>query len=113
MQLEIIVSIGIIAIGITYSKRKIFENLFDKNKYISNTNLLFKKTKECLLEKDVTKIGNKIFIYEISSLKKRGKLIKIIQINKLPLKIKRKQNIKYAVVPSKIEIQTDIKKRAK
>lgn len=83
------------------------ENLFNKNRYISNTNLLYKIAKDALLEKQVIKRGNQIFVYEISSLKKQGRFIKSLEINKLPIKIKSKQNIKYAKVPNRAEIIKD------
>lgn len=110
MPLEIYASIGLILIFVIYSKRKIFINLLDKNVYISNCNLLYKRTKETLLEKNVSKIGNKIYIHEINSLRRKGKIIKILEINKIPIKIKTKKRIKYAKVPTKIEIQKDIKR---
>ena len=83
------------------------ENLFNKNRYISNTNLLYKIAKDALLEKHVIKRGNQIFVYEINSLKKQGRFIKSLEINKLPIKIKSKQNIKYAKVPNRAEIIKD------
>lgn len=83
------------------------ENLFNKNRYISNTNLLYKIAKDALLEKQVIKRGNQIFVYEISSLKKQGRFIKSLEINKLPIKLKSKQNIKYAKVPNRAEIIKD------
>lgn len=83
------------------------ENLFNKNRYISNTNLLYKIAKDALLEKQVIKRGNQIFVYEISSLKKQGRFIKSLEINKLPIKMKSKQNIKYAKVPNRAEIIKD------
>lgn len=110
MPIEIYASIILITVCIIYSKRKDFINLYDKNTYISNTNLLFKRTKETLLEKNVIKKGNQIYIYEIDSLKRNGKLIKIIEINKIPIKIALRNKIKYAKVPLKIEIQRDIKR---
>lgn len=86
------------------------ENLFDKNRYISNTNLLYKNAKNALLDKKVIKKGNQILIYEIDSLIKKGKLIKILEINKLPIKIKTKKYIKYSCVPTNVEILKDLKK---
>jgi len=83
------------------------ENLFNKNRYISNTNLLYKTAKDALLEKHVIKRGNQIFIYEISSLKQKGKFIKSIEINKLPITIKTKKYIKYSKVPKRSEIIKD------
>lgn len=83
------------------------ENLFNKNKYISNTNLLYKTTKDALLEKHVIKRGNQIFVYEISSLKQKGRFIKSIEINKLPITLKSKNSIKYAKVPKRSEIIKD------
>lgn len=83
------------------------ENLFDKNRYVSNTNLLFKIAKDALLEKHVIKQGNQIFVYEISSLTKKGRLIKSVEINKLPIKIKSKHKIKYGKVPNRAEIIKD------
>lgn len=109
MHLEIYASIALILIYVIYSKRNLFINLYNKNIYISNSNLLYKRTKETLLEKNVSKIGNKIYIHEINSLKRKGKLIKILEINKIPIKIKTKNKVKYAKVPLKIEIQKDIK----
>lgn len=85
------------------------ENLFNKNRYISNTNLLYKHAKNALLEKHVIKRGNQILIYEISSLSKKGSFIKSLEINKLPITIKTKQLIKYAKVPSEAEIIADLK----
>lgn len=99
---------GIVIAGFIYSRKDMFLNLFNRNIYISNTNLLFKRTKECLLDKNVLKKGNKIYIYEINSLRKQGKLIRTIEINKIPIKIKTKSSIKYAKVPNKIEIQQDL-----
>lgn len=87
-----------------------FENLFNKNRYISNTNLLYRNAKNALLDKKVIKKGNQILIYEIDSLIKRGKLIKILEINKLPIKIKTKKCIKYSCVPTALQILKDIKK---
>jgi hypothetical protein len=110
MPLEIYASIILIIVCVIYSKRKDFINLYDKNSYISNSNLLFKRTKESLLEKNVIKKGNQTYIYEIDSLKRNGKLIKIIEINKIPIKIALRNKIKYAKVPLKIEIQRDIKR---
>ena len=109
METDILVLIGLIFISICYSKRKVFENLYDKNIYISNTNLLFKRAKESLLEKNVIKKGNGIYIYEINSLRRNGKLIKVLKVNKVPIKIKTKNKIRYAKVPLKIEIQRDIR----
>lgn len=83
------------------------ENLFNRNTYISNTNLLFKIAKDALLEKHVIKQGNQILVYEISSLKNRGKFIKSLEINKLPFTLKSKQSIKYAKVPNRSEIIND------
>ena len=83
------------------------ENLFNKNRYISNTNLLYKIAKDALLEKHVIKRGNQILVYEISSLKQRGKFIKSLEINKLPITLKSKQSIKYAKVPKRHEIIKD------
>lgn len=85
------------------------ENLLDKNRYISNTNLLYKNAKNALLEKHVIKQGNQILVYEISSLRSKGKLIKSLEINKLPLKIKLGKTIKYAKVPQHSEIIKDFK----
>ncbi|WP_151781705.1 hypothetical protein [Acinetobacter bereziniae] len=110
MPLEIYASILLIVVCVIYSKRKEFLNFYDKNTYISNTNLLYKRAKETLLEKNVVKKGNQIYIYEINSLKRNGKLIKILEINKIPIKIKTKNKIKYSKVPLKIEIQQDLKK---
>lgn len=84
-----------------------FENLFDKNRYISNTNLLYKIAKDALLEKHVIKRGNQVLVYEISSLKKQGRFIKSLEINKLPITIKSKQSIKYGKVPKRAEIIKD------
>ena len=109
MPLEIYASIGLILVCVIYSKRKIFENFYNKNIYVSNTNLLYKRAKETLLEKNVLKKGNKIYIYEINSLRRNGKLIKILKVNKLPIKIKTKNSVQYAKVPLKIEIQKDLK----
>lgn len=86
----------------------IFENLFDKNRFVSNTNLLYKNAKNALLHKNVIKHGNQIFIYEIDSLKKNGKCIKILEINKFPITLKTKKSIKYGKVPSCSEIAKDI-----
>ncbi len=83
------------------------ENLFNKNTYISNTNLLYKNAKIALLHKSVIKKGNEIIIYEIDSLKKHGNKIKVIKINKLPFKIKTKKTISYGSVPSTREIARD------
>lgn len=83
------------------------ENLFNKNRYISNTNLLYKIAKDALLEKHVIKRGNQIFVYEISSLKQRGRFIKSLEINKLPITLKSKQSIKYGKVPKRHEIIKD------
>lgn len=110
MQIEVWASIALIAGYIAYSKRHMFENLTDKNRYVSNTNLLFKRVKESLLEKHVIKKGNKIYIYEINSLKRQGKLIATMEINKIPIKIKGKNYIKYEKVPTKLIIQNDIKR---
>ena len=109
MNSDFYILVGIVIAGLIYSKKDIFINLLNKNIYISNTNLLFKRAKECLLDKNVSKKGNKIYIYEINSLKRQGKLIKTIEINKIPLKFKTKTNIKYGKVPNKIEIQQDLK----
>lgn len=84
-----------------------FANLFNKNRYISNTNMLYKIAKDALLEKHVIKHGNQIFVYEISSLKQKGKLIKSLEINKLPITIKTKKYIKYSKVPNRSEIIKD------
>ena len=92
------------------------ENLFNKNRYISNTNLLYKIAKDALLEKHVIKRGNQILVYEISSLRQKGKFIKSLEINKLPITLKSKQSIKYAKVPDRSEIIRDFninKKRYK
>lgn len=86
------------------------ENLLNKNRYISNTNLLYKIAKDALLEKYVIKHGNQIFIYEISSLKQRGRFIKSLEINKLPIKLKSQKSIKYAKVPNRSEIIKDFLK---
>lgn len=110
MPIEFYVLTLFVVICVIYSKRKEFLNLYDKNVYISNTNLLYKRAKETLLEKNVIKKGNQIYIYEINSLKRNGKLIKILEINKIPIKIKSKTKIKYSKVPLKIEIQQDTKK---
>ena len=110
MTLEIYCSIILIVICVAYSKKKIFINIYDKNTYISNTNLLFKRTKEILLEKNVIKKGNEIYIYEINSLRRNGKLIKVLKVNKIPIKIATKNKIRYGKVPLKIEIQRDIRK---
>ena len=83
------------------------ENLFNKNRYVSNTNLLYKIAKDALLEKHVIKRGNQILVYEISSLERKGRLIKSLEINKLPIKVKSKQSIKYAKVPDRSEIIKD------
>lgn len=83
------------------------ENLLNKNRYISNTNLLYKIAKDALLEKHVIKRGNKILVYEISSLQRKGRFIKSLEINKLPIKVKSKQSIKYAKVPDRSEIIKD------
>ena len=109
MSAEILISIGLLFICIAYSKRNLFENMLNKNIYISNTNLLFKRAKESLLEKNVIKKGNEIYIYEINSLRRNGKLIKILKVNKVPIKIATKNKIRYAEVPLKIEIQRDIR----
>jgi len=85
------------------------ENLLDKNRFVSNTNLLYKIAKNALLDKNVIKKGNQIFIYEIDSLKKNGKLIKKIEINKIPIKYKTKELIKYRKVPTSSEIINDLK----
>ncbi len=69
------------------------ENLIDKNRYISNTNLLYKNAKIALLDKNVIKKGDEIIIYEIDSLKKHGNKIKILKINKLPFKIKTRKKL--------------------
>lgn len=110
MPLEFYVLTLLIVVCVIYSKRKDFSNFYDKNTYISNTNLLYKRAKETLLENNVIKKGNQIYIYEINSLKRNGKLIKILEINKIPIKLKSKKKIKYSKVPLKIEIQQDIKK---
>ena len=92
------------------------ENLFNKNRYVSNTNLLYKIAKDALLEKHVIKRGNQILVYEISSLQRKCKFIKILEINKLPITLKSKQSIKYAKVPDRSEIIRDFninKKRYK
>lgn len=86
-----------------------FENLFDKNRFVSNTNLLYKNARNALMHKKVIKKGNQILIYEIDSLKKNGKLIKILEINKFPITIKTKNCIKYGHVPTQIEILKDLK----
>ena len=109
MPLEIYASIGLILVCLIYSKRKIFENFYNKNIYVSNTNLLYKRAKETLLEKNVLKKGNKIYVYEINSLRRNGKLIKTLKVNKIPIKIKTKNTVQYAKVPLKIEIQKDFK----
>jgi hypothetical protein len=83
------------------------ENLLNKNRYISNTNLLYKIAKDALLEKHVIKRGNQILVYEISSLERKGRFIKSLEINKLPIKVKSKQSIKYAKVPDRSEIIKD------
>lgn len=83
------------------------ENLFNKNRYISNTNLLYKIAKDALLEKHIIKRGNQILVYEISSLRQKGKFIKSLEINKLPIKLKSKKSIKYAKVPKRSEIIKD------
>lgn len=83
------------------------ENLLNKNRYISNTNLLYKIAKDALLEKHVIKRGNQILVYEISSLERKGRFIKSLEINKLPIKVKSKQSIKYAKVPDSSEIIKD------
>ena len=83
------------------------ENLLNKNRYISNTNLLYKIAKDALLEKHVIKRGNQILVYEISSLERKGRFIKSLEINKLPIKVKSKQSIKYAKVPNRSEIIKD------
>lgn len=93
-----------------------FENLINKNRYVSNTNLLYKIAKDALLEKHVIKRGNQILVYEISSLQRKGRLIKSLEINKLPITLKSKQSIKYAKVPDRSEIIRDFninKKRYK
>ena len=86
-----------------------FENLFDKNRFVSNTNLLYKNAKNALLHKNVIKKGNQILIYEIDSLKKHGKCIKILEINRIPITYKTKKHIKYAKVPTALEILKDVK----
>ena len=83
------------------------ENLLNKNRYVSNTNLLYKIAKDALLEKHVIKRGNQILVYEISSLERKGRFIKSLEINKLPIKVKSKQSIKYAKVPNRSEIIKD------
>lgn len=85
------------------------ENLFYKNRFVSNTNLLFKNARNALMHKHVIKKGNQILIYEIDSLKAHGKCIKILEINRFPIKIKTKKYIKYAKVPSSLEILKDLK----
>lgn len=109
MKQEFFIIIGLIAIYAIYSRKDYLKNLTDKNIYISNTNLLYKRAKETLLEKNVIKKGNKIYIYEINKLRSNGKLIKTMEINKIPIKIKTKNAVKYAKVPLKIEIQKDLK----
>ena len=92
------------------------ENLLNKNRYVSNTNLLYKIAKDALLEKHVIKRGNQILVYEISSLQRKGRFIKSLEINKLPITLKSKQSIKYAKVPDRSEIIRDFnvnKKRYK
>lgn len=84
-----------------------FENLLNKNRYISNTNLLYKIAKDALLEKHVIKRGNQILVYEISSLKKQGRFIKSLEINKFPITLKSKQSIKYGKIPKRAEIIKD------
>ncbi|QSE44875.1 hypothetical protein JW980_11220 [Acinetobacter johnsonii] len=84
-----------------------FENLINKNRYVSNTNLLYKIAKDALLEKHVIKRGNQILVYEISSLKKKGRFIKSLEINKFPITLKSKKAIKYAKVPDRSEIIRD------
>ena len=84
------------------------ENLLNKNRYVSNTNLLYKIAKDALLEKHVIKRGNQILVYEISSLERKGRFIKSLEINKLPIKVKSKQSIKYAKVPDRSEIIKDL-----
>lgn len=83
------------------------ENLFNKNRYVSNTNLLYKIAKDALLEKHVIKRGNQILVYEISSLQRKGRFIKSLEINKLPITLRSKQSIKYAKVPDRSEIIRD------
>lgn len=83
------------------------ENLLNKNRYISNTNLLYKIAKDALLEKHIIKRGNQILVYEISSLKQKGRFIKSLEINKLPITLKTKEYIKYAKVPKRSEIIKD------
>lgn len=87
----------------------IFENLFDKNRFVSNTNLLFKNAKIALQHKKVIKKNNEIIVYEIDSLKKHGEIIKILEINKLPIKYKTSKKIKYGKVPTPNEISKDLK----
>ena len=89
------------------------ENLLNKNRYISNTNLLYKIAKDALPEKHVIKRGNQILVYEISSLERKGRLIKSLEINKLPIKVKSKQSIKYAKVPDRSEIIRDFMRKRK
>lgn len=108
MSNDFYILVGIVIAAYIYSKKDIFINL-NKNMYVSNTNLLFKRAKESLLDKNVSKNGNKIYIYEINSLRRQGKLLKTIEINKIPIKFKTKTNIKYGKVPNKIEIQQDLK----
>jgi alcohol dehydrogenase YqhD (iron-dependent ADH family) len=85
------------------------ENLFNNNRFVSNTNLLFKNAKLALMDKKIIKKGNEIFIYEIDSLKRHGEIIKIIEINKLPITYKTKKRIKYGKVPTPKEILKDFK----
>ena len=108
MPLEIYASIGLILVCVIYSKRKIFENFYNKNIYVSNTNLLYKRAKETLLEKNVLKKGNKIYVYEINSLRRNGKLIKTLKVNKIPIKIKTKSypNTTYTYSTHKKNFQT-------
>lgn len=69
--------------------------------------MLYKIAKDALLEKHVIKHNNQILVYEISSLKEKGRFIKSLEINKLPFKLKSKKFIKYAKVPNRSEIIKD------
>lgn len=69
--------------------------------------MLYKLAKDALLEKHVVKRENKIFVYEISSLREKGKFLKSLEINKLPITIKSKESIKYGKVPKRSEIIKD------
>ena len=60
-----------------------------------------------LLEKHVIKRGNQILVYEISSLKKQGRFIKSLEINKFPITLKSKKSIKYGKIPKRAEIIKD------